>query len=497
MSNQNTPDVLLRVCCAITGTDPELVMQCAGVLERRRIILHAAGLVASFTITVILWSLVFSLMLPLWGAILGGIIMAVVIYMLDLAISTSDWDQKGILAGPMTFRRAPMWLLMRILRFGFALVFAMVTGLFVTLWSFNESVEFHLHKNRLADNAPIESEYRVARELLHAEIVVPVHRAHKAIVEERSKLLKRLDQLQTTLQENENAASHARIEMNRELEGLNRQAGEGPRYKDAKTRFEETGRHIVRVQKDINRDTARLTELDDRVAAIKEEIREANSIFEARNTVLMAERDAKLMPARTDYLKRLTALEQLKDDEIHGRAVTQFALIVKIFLVVLEMIYFSIAIVFGHASVYITRLNLRTRMEDRRAKFEYEQANRQLEAAFGVMENSQTAGYRDQAVRHSSGDDNTDEKPLFDPAPETDSAVTDNESSGANHAPGDAPTCEDERYLVIGGAPDEFVTKSEALADRNLYWVNPDRPDEIWARQFHDELQRTAGGQSA
>ncbi|SFQ11349.1 hypothetical protein SAMN05216419_10655 [Nitrosomonas cryotolerans] len=27
MSNQNTPDMLLRVCCAITSTDPELVMQ--------------------------------------------------------------------------------------------------------------------------------------------------------------------------------------------------------------------------------------------------------------------------------------------------------------------------------------------------------------------------------------------------------------------------------------------------------------------------------------
>ncbi|MCB1852851.1 MAG: hypothetical protein KDI83_19110, partial [Gammaproteobacteria bacterium] len=54
-----------------------------------------------------------------------------------------------------------------------------------------------------------------------------------------------------------------------------------------------------------------------------------------------------------------------------------------------------------------------------------------------------------------------------------------------------------ERYPVIGGEPGELVTPAEALADGDRYWVNPDRPEEIWDRRHRDQLLDPEYGNAA
>ena len=504
MSNQNTPDMLLRVCCAITSTDPELVIQCAGVLERSMIFRHALALLLTFIITTGLWSSVFSHELPLWAAIACGTLVGLIVYMLDLSMSTSDWDMKGVLAEPATasmafIGRSIVRLVKIVVRFTIAFVFAMVTGTYVTLFFFNSSLNNYLHDQRQAYNAPIEADYNAASERLHAETIIPVQREHQAAMKNRDASQRHLEQLQAAHQEKADAASNARIEMTREEGGLNRPAGRGPRYEDAKTRFEEASRHVAHILRDIDSEQVRLDEVENRIAAIGARIREANATFEANNAALIVDRNARLMPTSSDFLMKVIALEALMADETSGNAVKLTSLISKILLIVIEMFFF-IMMLNDHASTYQARVIARTKIDYHDINKEYvadiERINEKYRSTGGIQ---QAAGYQEESGSSTDNNGDSTRKPLFDPAPETDrnSVVTGNESSGENHAPDDAPTCKDNRHPVIGGASDERVTTSEALANRNRYWVNPDRPNEIWVRQFHDELQGTAGGQPA
>ena len=345
MSNQNTPDMLLRVCCAITSTDPELVIQCAGVLERSMIFRHALALLLTFIITTGLWSSVFSHELPLWAAIACGTLVGLIVYMLDLSMSTPDWGMKGVLSEPAKTSMSSIGRTFVILvkisaRFTVAFAFAMVIGTYVTLVSFNSSLNNYLHDQRQAYNAPIEAGYDAASDRLHAEIIIPVQRERQAAMKDRDASQRHLEQLQAARQEKANAASNARIEMTREERELDRPAEKEPQYEDAKTRFEEASRHVANILRDIDSEQVRLAEVENRIAAIDARIREANTTFEVRNTALIADRDARLLPVSSNFVMKLMALEQLKTDETYGKTITIFSWLIIATITSAEMLLF-------------------------------------------------------------------------------------------------------------------------------------------------------------
>jgi len=152
MREQNRISVPLRFCCAIASADPEVLAKCN---QRRQAQNCPACNGAALHIHAwqrVLWSAVFSQMLPIKAAVPGGLFVGLIIYLLDLAIATSDWDLKGVLRERTTFSlRSLRSIIARMVKFGsrlvLALTLAMVTGTYVTLFWFNDTIENFIHQN--------------------------------------------------------------------------------------------------------------------------------------------------------------------------------------------------------------------------------------------------------------------------------------------------------------------------------------------------------------
>ena len=67
MSDPKRLDPMLRMACAVTGADPEILKKCSQ-MDHRCIVSHALAMISTFTMAAILWSFVLSEMLPLWGS---------------------------------------------------------------------------------------------------------------------------------------------------------------------------------------------------------------------------------------------------------------------------------------------------------------------------------------------------------------------------------------------------------------------------------------------
>ncbi|MFO8084542.1 MAG: hypothetical protein R6U27_09520 [Desulfobacterales bacterium] len=73
---------------------------------------------------------------------------------------------------------------------------------------------------------------------------------------------------QTVVFKAEKTATQARLEMHREETGLDRTAGKGKRYDDAKIRFEEAIHQVARAEQDIEHARLRLGEVETRIGGI-------------------------------------------------------------------------------------------------------------------------------------------------------------------------------------------------------------------------------------
>ena len=67
MSDPKRLDPMLRMACAVTGTDPEILKKCSQ-MDHRFILRHALAMIGTSTMAAFLWSFVLSEMLPLWGS---------------------------------------------------------------------------------------------------------------------------------------------------------------------------------------------------------------------------------------------------------------------------------------------------------------------------------------------------------------------------------------------------------------------------------------------
>ena len=500
----------LRFCCAITSADPEILSQCNNI-DKSRIARHAVALLCTFTMAAVLWSAVFSAMLPLQAAIAGGLFAGLIIYLLDLAIATSDWELKGVLRD-----RAPFSLesvrssVVRIVKFGFrialTLTLAIVTGTYVTLWWFNDTIENFIHQQRLTLNEPIEAEYRAEREKLQGQLIDPLHQDLAIALEQRKSSQTLLDDSQTKLLRFEESVSSTRLEMHREETGLGgRLKGRGPKYDDAKIRLEEAKRHADMARGEVEHARAHLQEIDTRIKAINVRLLKASGVLETRTALLTAERDARLMPERSDFLMEFKALEELKSDPVYGASMTLVARLTKLTIMIFEAI-FIIILLNDHASLYTLRLLCKTRLEAQKIDAEYVRERAKIEtpevATNGPLTEAAIGVPRDSIPEHdeprampvatsgpSNGNHGSDERNSFDqPIFDTPEKPAEAESNHGEAASADSET-EAVLYPVVGGKPGEQIATAEALADGKRYWVNPESPDEIWDREYYEALQ--------
>ena len=507
MSEQNRLGPMLRFCCVITSADPVIMGQCNQV-DRRRIVRHALALICTFIMAAVLWSAVLSEMLPFWGAIVGGLFAGLIIYLLDLSISTSDWELKGVLresifASFSSFNRAMVRLGKLLLRLGLAITLAFVTGTYVTLYWFSETLEEKIHQERIAINQPVEEEFRTQREQLRNELIAPIKRDLDAAMTERSNLQGLLLTSQNALAEAENTATQARLDMHREETGLERTAGRGPRYHDAKIRFEEANRQAARAEQDIKRTSSRLGEIEKRIDSLNTRIDDAAKVFDARVAILAQERDVKLMSERTDFLMKFTALKDLRADINYGTSVSYIAILTKATIIIFELI-FILTLMNDHASIYTLRMIGRTRLEAKQVDTEFSQALSKIDQSQNESNKSQLIDYKDdndlsvydsEFQPHGSDPSFAEQKadnPIFDPL--TQQYGDEQENSGRVSPDNDSPNDEHslvpdaEEHPVIGGDLGEIVSVAQALADEERFWVNPDNPSEIWDRAYRSSV---------
>lgn len=491
-SRPTTP--FLQFCCAITFTDASALRECNSEQMERTIILRALAALVMLSTTIPLWTLMPLVMLelPLWAALPAGTLIGLLIFLLDTAITRGDWEPKGILA-ESGFGATCLWLcralLKTMVRLPFAFASSLLTGTFVTLMLFHGSLENQIEKNRQQYNAPIEAEYQVARKKLHADVIGSVQNDHHMLTQERQKLLDQQQQQRRDQQQQENAASQARITKNKELE-----SGEGPKFRHAKTQEEEAQRHVALSQQALTQSETRLATLEHQLQAADARIQAAQDRFEKANGQLIAERDAKLLPARSDILMKVQALRQMMKDEIFGDTVTSTTSVIEFFLITIEMVIFITAF-FEPPSLLTKTLRERTHTQahqielnhalteynlDTELKYRKLLSERQYELQYQADLRTLDANYTGAAIPALTADER-----LFE-VPAEEISQPDAEQTTCSEPP--AAPQPDERYPVIGSETQELISIAQAQANPERYWVNPDNPTEIWLQAHRQQI---------
>lgn len=488
-------DWKLRLACAITHSNIDLVLQCSDRNEYYRIIRHARNMILVFLLTFLLWFYSLHGILPVWQAAIFALIVAKIVYQLDLGFLTSDFERKGVLAEPPTFSLSTSGRIFTrlktfLVRFGISIILALVTGTLVMLKLADGQIEEKLHAKRIAHNTPILAEFETKLDLARQELLTPISQERNTELKARDAVLERTRQSSSTVAQFEREASLARQEMTREETGLNRKPGKGPSYHDAKTRMEEALRHVELNKQEIGQLKEDAIRIESRIEAIDATLKNAEVAFSSRQAALIAERDAQLIPERGGiFLKYSTLLELLHDKEL-GVAIMFFSLLIEALFMVLELSFF-INMMNDNGSAYVTRARKFVELEDRRAILEFDSAMQQLETS-ATNQSAHKSLQNTAESKNSEAIDHTE--PLFNRA-DTESCETEYHNDLASDSP--IPRTEDERHAVIGGTPEERVTLAEALADQERYWVNQDRPEEIWLRDYYNEIHGSADKHTA
>lgn len=352
---------LLDIACIITRADQDLARE-SNKLDRLAIIWHAVALLTVTLIALICWTAFFSSFLPVWGALLLGLVVGTVIFQLDQAMGASDWDLAGVLReegrGKSFYGRLA-------LRLGVSLLLAQATAMGVCLWLFSGAIDARLQEQRAAKNAVVEKVYEGLEGELKARIVTPVEEELKAAQDTRRQLRRHIGTAQSALDNAQDAAKTARIEAGREADGFNRRKGMGPQYYEAKRQEDEERRSAQRAQEQMHADAARLSEVETQIVELARLLESRTKEYQDQVRLLEDKklRDPRWMPERNDPLLRVMALWAIEADATYGGAVRYFSYGAQLVLVTLELTFLLIKIVFAPASVYTVRLIARTRAE--------------------------------------------------------------------------------------------------------------------------------------
>jgi hypothetical protein len=505
MSNPNGKlNALLRLCCVITRADPDIASQ-SSKFDQRTIVTNAVALISGFVLAALLWGACLASLLSTWAAVSLGMLIALFIFLIDQSICAGDWELRGVLRERASFSIHYLGRLIRrgtvlALRITLAGVLSLTTGMYATLWWFGAAIDNHLQAERSVQNARLEQEYAGLKADLASRLLSRAETELKATNEERASVQRRTQEALSARDKAAKRASAARIEMEREEQGLERAKGRGARFHDAQSQEQEANHLLSIAQDNLGADQARFRELEARFVQLNLTLEARNKDFQTQSLALdeKLKHDPRFIPERNDFLMRHQALEKIKTDPAYGRTATYISWLTTLTLVTLEMAFFLITQVAAPASVYTLRLIARTRLEAQQVDAEFVRNTRNLDGLQcdvpAATQTDTVAGVQDPPGHRDDNRTMDDtactasptEAPLFDPpsAPQTnnDPSMPDRQRT----APRDV--AEMERYEVIGGAPGERVSIAEARANPDRYWVNGDRPSEIWDKRHREAL---------
>ncbi len=351
-----------KVVCLLARTDVDLLEQC-NRFDRHTALWTAVALVLAFCLHSALWGNVMSLLAPSPAlAVAGGVFVALLICLLELALVASDWTLAGVLRTPGFDAQHAFKLALRI---GVALLFSLATATAFELWLHGPELQARSEAERRAANAPLVEELQRAKARLHAERVQPVQAELAGAQAALAVARVRAEHAGGTQTEAARRADAAVREASREQDGLNRAAGRGPRFNDAllrerQARAEEAA-SLLREQQAL----AEAARLERTASALKDELAVAASAYQT-GAGLLEQRmraDDRYVAARDSLMSRLIALEHLRADPRDGAAASYLHWITMLTLIAFELVLALVKLVFAPASVYTVRLIARAKEE--------------------------------------------------------------------------------------------------------------------------------------
>jgi len=221
----------MRLACVVAGADHDLLRD-ANAIDRMTVGGNAIVLMLVGTLAVTAWSAFFASFLPLHVALPSGFLIGGIVFMLDRAMSVSDWSLTGVL---QTGRPTLAFWLKVAGRVGVSLVLAVATAAGVLLAFCADAIDHHIRTERQVRNRPVVEEFALRKQEARARLMGPLESELEVLKAERIRLQRTLEERESTLSEARQRAAEARVEAGRERDSGVRGyvRGAGPRFRDA------------------------------------------------------------------------------------------------------------------------------------------------------------------------------------------------------------------------------------------------------------------------
>ena len=360
----------LLFSCYITRSDPNLCAQ-SNCFDQITIAANAIAILTLAVVSTLAWTVFFASFLSTWEALPLGFLCALIIVQVEAAIAASDWELAGVLR-----HKAPSinYLSRVTLRMLIAWLLAQATAVGVTLNLYSGAIQNRMQQKLTEQNAEVDKDYANRRDELRSRFIGSIERELKEAQDARDRSEESLSQLQVKKDNAQDRSGTMYIEADREKRGLDRPAGEGKRYNDAKRHQDVAERLIASSTAEINRLQASLELLNSLIEKLLEQKRLQTVALQEAEEALEKEKlqDPRRIAKRDDPLLRWIALQELKRDAVYGQAVEQFDWLAKIVLVTFELMFLLIKVVFAPSSVYLVRLIAQTKLEAAKVAAELE-----------------------------------------------------------------------------------------------------------------------------
>lgn len=373
MRNDKNCSALLKVACWIVHADYDLACE-SNDFDRKTIIYNALLLLVLTVVAFVAWTAFWSSFLPLSAAIPFGAVIAALVFLIDQAVSASDWELAGVLR--TSPRKRDYWL--KVLgRSLIAFLLALATATGATLWMLGDSIENHLQARRTQSNAPIEAEYARRKLELEERLITPIATEIKAKQLEREVMQKQVEQAEKDYDAAYMRSSNARIEAGREIDGglPGYIKGKGPKYQEAKRQEAEANLLAEKAREDVRVLRSRMDEVENSIAQLSTTLATKEQEYRAGSTKIEVQKtlDARWVPSRNDPLMRYLAIHEIRQDPAWGDVADKFITMMLLVLFTLELSFLFIKVI-APASVYSVRLIARTKREATQISAEYARA---------------------------------------------------------------------------------------------------------------------------
>ena len=364
-------DQLLRFACLVARADFDLA-RASNLFDRMTILANAVLLLFLAALAVTAWTAFWASFLPLGAAILLGLLVGCIVFLIDQAISAADWELAGVLrTEPM---RGAYWLKV-VPRIVIAFLFALATSVGATLWMFGGTIDADLQSKRMLKNAPVEREYAQRDADVEARLIKPLVKEIESKQLERDALQRQMETLAAERDDANKRASRARIEAGREADGglPGYIRGEGPRFREAQRQEREAIELNQRTSSDARALQARMALADESIARMSAALERKQLEYRALGREIRNEKvhDPRWVPQRNDPLLRYIALYDIQRNPDTGAAATEFRRLMMLVLLTLELSFLFVKVACAPASVYMVRLIARTKRDAARVSAEF------------------------------------------------------------------------------------------------------------------------------